>query len=436
MVPFVALAIRAVNPIGDNSFLWHIRAGEAQLTAGEVLRQDPFSFTELGTPWRTQSWLIELLYGWLFDLTGGVQWVPAMIFLILATTFGFLGLAVYRWAREPMRTAVVLLVMTWIAFLFAVPRPVLASFLLLTVTVVVLQNAERVGWALIPLLWLWAAVHGSWVVGGGLIVLEAYRRRSWRLVELGVLGGLATLATAHGFGTWKIFFSFLANREALGYLSEWARPDFLDPFIAPAMLIVLAIVASVATGRLERRHLVVIVPFVVFGSLQLRSVFPALLVLAPYAAALLFDRKERAPTRSGSPVLNVGFAVALVALTLIALARPVEVSDTKLPPPEALATLDGRPIFQGPAAGGLIIYAEWPDRKVFVDDRAELYGAAGFEAVVDALEARDYASLFARHEVGQALLEADWPLVEALEADGWNTRYADEHWVVLAKPGE
>jgi hypothetical protein len=433
LLPFLGLAFRAVTPIRDNSFLWHIRAGELQLDIGEVLQTDPFSFTELGSSWRTQSWLIELLYGWLFSLTGGVQWVPAMIFIILGTAFGFLGLAVYRWTRDPLSTAIALLVMTWVAFFFAVPRPVLASFLLIAATVVVLQNADRVGWALIPILWLWAAVHGSWVLGGGLIVLEAVRRRSWRLVEIGAVGGVATLFTAHGIGTWEIFVSFLRNRDALSYLSEWARPDFTDPLLAPALLVVVGIVFGAVTGRLERSHLVVIVPFAVFGALQLRSVFPALLVLLPYAAAV---RSPRSPVgiraAQGSTLINKGIAAALVALVVIALARPVLIDDHKLPPVAAVDMLDDRPVLHGPAAGGYLIYAQWPERLVFVDDRAELFGADGFEAVVQALEARDYQALLLRHDIGQALLEAEWPLVAALQADGWETRYEDENWVVLS----
>ena len=70
VVPWVALVIDAWAPIRDNSFLWHIRAGELQASAGEVLVADPFSFTMLGERWLTQSWLAELLYGW-ENRTGG-----------------------------------------------------------------------------------------------------------------------------------------------------------------------------------------------------------------------------------------------------------------------------------------------------------------------------------------------------------------------------
>lgn len=433
-LPFLGLAFRAVASIGDNSFLWHVRAGEAQLQAGEVLRADPFSFTQLGAAWRTQSWLIELVYGWLFEVTGGVQWVPASIFLILGTAFVFLGLAVYRAVRDPLRTALVLVVILWVSFFYAVPRPVLASFLLITLTMVVLQQRERVHWTLVPIMWVWAAVHGSWVVGGALIALEAVRTRSRRLFEVGIVAAVATLFTAHGVGAWEVFFSFLANRDALSFLSEWARPDFTDPFIAPALLVAVALAVGVATRRVERSHLVVIVPFVVFGALQLRSVFPALLVLVPYAASVAATGSPPGTRPSGSPLMNRAMAAALVALTIVALARPVVIDDEKLPPPEAVAALDGRPVFHGPAAGGLLIYTDWPDRLVFIDDRAELFGAEGFAATVEALEGRAYEALFARHSIGQVVLESDWPLAGVLTTEGWSTAYEDDHWVVLAAP--
>ncbi|MGD2103239.1 MAG: hypothetical protein PVG83_13485, partial [Acidimicrobiia bacterium] len=43
LIPWVALVIDAWSPIRDNSFLWHVRAGELQIDAAAVLTADPFS---------------------------------------------------------------------------------------------------------------------------------------------------------------------------------------------------------------------------------------------------------------------------------------------------------------------------------------------------------------------------------------------------------
>ena len=64
VVPWIAIVIDAFKPITDNSFLWHIRAGELQATSASVLTTDPFSFTMHGEHWLTQSWLAELAYYW------------------------------------------------------------------------------------------------------------------------------------------------------------------------------------------------------------------------------------------------------------------------------------------------------------------------------------------------------------------------------------
>jgi hypothetical protein len=63
VLPWIMAVVAARLPVRDNSFLWHVTAGRLQIEQGAVLTADPFSFTFLGAPWRTQSWLLELVYG-------------------------------------------------------------------------------------------------------------------------------------------------------------------------------------------------------------------------------------------------------------------------------------------------------------------------------------------------------------------------------------
>jgi nitrogen fixation-related uncharacterized protein len=435
MLPLIAVGFRATFPIGDNSFLWHVRAGQLQLETGEVLRTDPFSFTFAGEPWRTQSWLLELGYGAMANATGGIGWTSVMIFLVASLTLAFVALAAYQWTRDPGRVVVIVAMLTWVGFFFFVPRPVLTSFALLAVTAVMLQHHERVGWAIVPMMWLWAAVHGSFPVGLGLVVLEAVRRRSRRLGELALIGTMVTLLTAHGIGTWEIVLQFLRSREALSYLSEWARPDFLDPLLAPFLLLAALIVYGLARRRIAFGHLIVILPFVVFAGLAERSVFPAMVVLAPYAAAGLGTRSGAVrATPPGQARLNWVFAALMGVLVVVAMARPVPLNGDKFPPSVALQSLEPGNVFHGPAVGGVMIYELWPERRVFVDDRAELYGAEGFAAVVDSWEATRHREVFAEHAITQVIVKQDQALASALRNEDWDVRYEDETWLVLARP--
>ena len=432
LVPLAMVGYRAGAALSDNSFLWHVRAGTLQLDTGEVLRSDPFSFTASGAAWRTQSWLLDLGYGGLDQRIDGLAWVPWFVFVVGCCLFGFVGLIAYWATRDVTRAGIVMILVAWIGTIFIVPRPVLVSFLLLAALVAALRYPRRLAWAMVLLIWIWAAIHGSWVMGVGLIGLEALRRRSWRLVATAVVAGMASLATAHGIGTWQVTWEFFLNRDALEYLSEWQRPNFLWPLLWPYVLALLAIGYLALRRHLHWGDAIVIVPFAIFGTLATRSVFPALLVLLPFAAQALRPRVE-APARPGIPILNWGIAAAIMVMALLGVTQSPSINERVLPPAVARAALEPGRVFHGPGAGGALIYTEWPDRLVYVDDRAELYGAEMFQVTIAAIEGEGYEEPFARWELDQALLKADWALVDALAADGWTERYRDDHWVVLAR---
>ena len=172
LVPLAMVGYRAGAALSDNSFLWHVRAGTLQLDTGEVLRSDPFSFTASGAAWRTQSWLLDLGYGGLDQRIDGLAWMPWFVFVVGCCLFGFVGLIAYWATRSVIRSGIVMTLVAWIGTIFIVPRPVLVSFLLLAALVAALRFPRRLAWAMVLLIWIWSAIHGSWVMGVGLIGLE------------------------------------------------------------------------------------------------------------------------------------------------------------------------------------------------------------------------------------------------------------------------
>lgn len=436
LVPVAALAWRAGGELGDNSFLWHVRAGTVQLEAGEVLRADPFSFTAGGQAWRTQSWLLELLYGWAENAFGSLRWVPIFTFCCLAATLGFVGLAVYRRVKSPGRTAALLTVVAWVGLLFTVPRPVAVSFVLLAVFVVILDHPERLGWALVPLTWLWASVHGLFVLGLLVVFLEAVRRRSPRLLVLLGLAGAAALSTAHGFGVLSILLDFFESRGALRFLSEWKRPDFLSVGLMPVILIALALAIGFASRRIEPSRLILVAPLAALAAVQLRSVFPALVVLAPIAASALKKGDGAAPSSGGTWQLNAGIAIVLAAFAVVGLARPVTRDTRVLPTAGAVEALRSERLFHGPGAGGFLIWADYPSRRVFVDDRAELYGEEFFEDLVDTIGGARGTTMLDAYGLEEALVKTSWALDDTLRDDGWIETYRDDRWAVYQRPGD
>jgi hypothetical protein len=429
LVPVFLVSLFAAGSIRDNSFLWHITAGDLQGRLGHVLSEDAFSFTELGTQWRTQSWLAELLYDGLDASFDSLLWANWMILIAALTTLLFIGLAVYRSTPSPLTTGLVFLVAVWLLGPFIQPRPVIFSFVLLAGLVLVLQNKDRVLWLVVPMIWIWAAFHGSWVIGGLLLILEWGRTGDRRIFKAGLIASAATLTTAHGIGAWLVVVDFLGAREALSLMSEWRVPDFGSPAQAPYLILIIGILVAAIRGKITLRDLIVIVPFMALGMTARRTVVPAMIVLIPWAARAIPPLKI--PRSAGRSAIAAG-VVAIVAFAglLPMLTATGQLDIDRFPTPDVVAHLEGTVAFHDDGVGGFLIYSEWPDRLVWIDDRAELHGA---ERISELQRARNgqYEEVFDRYGFDAALSKPDWALTERLKADGWGVRYETDEFVVL-----
>jgi hypothetical protein len=271
------------------------------------------------------------------------------------------------------------------------------------------------------------------VVGLGYVFLDAIRRRSQRQGIAAVVAGLATALTAHGLGVWVTLLDFLRNREALDLIAEWKPPDFSNPFVVPLLIIIIGIIVAGTLGKLEPQDLWIVVPFVVFGVMAGRNIWPAAMVLAPIAARSFWLHEPEERQRRSEPfVLNWAIAVVLIGVAAIGVVRPIELREDRFPSEAAVAALERAPLFNGTAVGGYLIYDAWPDIRVFVDDRAELYGAEGIQRFLDLKSGVGVSETFEELNIHQAILTIDWPIVGFLELLGWNTLYRDEFFVVMA----
>ncbi len=433
LLPWIGIVVAARTPLRDNSFLWHIQAGELQRASGQVLTSDPFSFTFEGAAWRTQSWLADLLYAWLDDRFG-LAYVPWMIVLIASVTFVLVGVAAHRRSQSHVATAAVLVGTAWMSVAFLSPRPVLFSYAFLAAVALMLER-PRLRWALPALLWVWASVHGSFVLGLGLIVLTGLARRRPFGRDLGA-SVVAVSLTAHGWGVWQTLWRFAENREALDRITEWAPPKLTNPDLLPFLAFIGLLLWGFSRDALARRDLFVVIPFVAFGLSATRSLFPAVIVLAPYVAAAL-RRGEAAATadRQGiSPAANVIAGLGILVLPFLVVPTWEGLSEERFPVAEA-ASLTDAPVFHDDVVGGYLIYAR-PDVPVFVDDRAELYGAEHFSDLVAARNARPaWEEVFEEHGIEQALLRTEDGLVTVLELTGWQTVAEGETYVLMVDAG-
>jgi hypothetical protein len=437
LVPWIGIVIAAAKPIADNSFLWHVRAGTLQLDLGHVLTTDPFSFTMQGAPWRTQSWLIELGYGLLERWTKGLGWVRFELVIVAGVTYLLLALIVYRKSRNILATGLLMAIFTWLAVAFEVPRPVVFTGLFLVMLIALLD--EDMLWPVPLLVWVWASVHGAWIIGIGYLVVHTLATRRPLRRRAATLGAslLAATVTAHGIGVWEILWAFLRNRKALSYISEWAIPNMLSIQNLPYVALFVLLMAAAIRGKLRLRMLWIIVPFFVFGLSAGRNLYPAMIVLLPLAVGGWPEQWRWRQVRPslGEARLNLVVAALLLLAPIVPLVTaPAGISEDRFPI-AALQYLGPGRVFTDDSVGGYLIYAQWPGREVLIDDRAELYGREFMKEFVDARTGSPvWQDIMSRYGITQALVKSDWGITRALEEAGWAEVYFEaDGWTVLVE---
>lgn len=429
IAPVVALVLAARRDIGDNSFLWHIQAGNLQRRLGSVLTVDPFSFSAEGRPWRTQSWLVELMYSVLDDAFG-FAFVPAMLVLASTLLFVALGLIAYKATGSLFSTVVYLVMSTIVLVAFLNPRPVIFSFILFAL-VIIADGHRRLRWSVPIIVWIWAASHGSFVLAGAYLVLQSLRSKSVERFKTALAAGALSLMTAHGIGVVSILLNFFGGREAIATIREWATPDLVSIPLFPFLIMLLLLPISAMRGQLHARDMIVVAPFVVLALSANRSLSVAWIALSPWFAKALTTKviRYQTPTQRQHR-LNIALATLLVVVALVAYPRSVELDESRFPL-TAVAHLEGDRLFHDDAAGGYLIYAAWPDREVFVDDRAELFNEE-LPLMVNVRGGRpEWHDAFAEYGFDEVLLRHDDPLVEILQLSAWSIEYQDEDWVIV-----
>jgi hypothetical protein len=123
------------------------------------------------------------------------------------------------------------------------------------------------------------------------------------------------------------------------------------------------------------------------------------------------------------------FGIFVLALPFF-LTKEASLSEETFPT-AAVTRLGDKPTFHDDRVGGFLIWAEGPDRPVYIDDRAELYGDRIHEFFQVRTGQIDWKPVFDRDGIEQVLLANTEDLIPELMESGWDTAYRDEYFTVL-----
>lgn len=460
---FAVIGFRALISPAQNDTFWHLRAGADIWRTGRIPAVDTYSYTAAGLPWPDHEWLWQAFNYGAYRLGGWPVLTIAVGALILAT-----AALVYRLTVGPaaLRFLGLAIGLTLTSPVWAL-RPQVATMLAMAGLVTLLAR-DRL-WPIPLLFLLWANVHGGVALGGVVLLAvtgaavvrwrrtgnAADRARACTLGVVLLLAGLAACATPLGFGVFRFVWVSTERLYALR-ISEW-RPTWPDStsgviFWLTALAFVTLVVrrrralaeATWPAWALTAAMLALLGP--AFRSL--RNFAPFALVAAPAATHILgpsfWSRpplRRLAPSSSPDhPWINLGLFAGLTAAAagLVIAAYAVRFPWLGWTPisPGALAAVEScrAPLFNHYDDGGELIWFT-PDRPVFIDSRQDPYPLPFMlDAIAVESGASPYRPLFAKWSIGCVFLKSSSKMIARLAGDGWQTRFQDADWAVLAGP--
>jgi hypothetical protein len=462
-LPVLAATIASLPSV---DLAYHLRAGAITLDTGSIPRFDTFTFTATGEPWQNQQWGAQVLLTVAYRLAGWTGLVLLRAALV-GMAFGLL-FDICRRRSGSVRIAawLTLAAFACTAVTLGLRPQLFAIALFAAVLWLVVQRREgpKLAWLVVPLVLVWANVHGSFflgplLVGIGLLDDLVERDPGWRRTATVLVATLvATLLNPFGLDVWIYAIGISTSGLITSRVTEWQPTTVRTPegalFFGSAGLVAIAFVVAARRGRATRpTTLLWLVPFLAIGAYAVRGLawwpFVAAVVVAGLAAA---SRKvsstPAAPARDGTPAMR-RMNIVLVAVLVLAgsaalpLWRPIDpglqapagVVGTAPPGITAALRTVARPTDRilNPQPWGSWFEFALPDTPVAIDSRIELFppdvwntidqietGGAGWQA---ALEGWGVSLVVA----GPA--QAD--LIARLEAVGWHEEYRDEDGSVL-----
>jgi hypothetical protein len=289
-----------------------------------------------------------------------------------------------------------------------------------------------------------------------------------------VASGLASLINPYGWRLHAHIYRYLNDSFLMNHIDEFRSPDFHAPaqkcFAILVLLAFLALAAGKSTGQRLGPSGAAVVLFSLYSGLYASRNVPVaallvILVIGPTLSdATIHLVKEALPRTSGQSLSflrrmqSIEFSrrghlwpVAATALAIWVAFHGGTLSSTTLMnahfeasrfPVNAVDYLEkspvSGPIFAPDNWGGYLIYRLYPETKVVLDDRHDLYGDVFLKSYLSLLHGEpDWRDFLRQHPPGCVIVPKNSAVVSLLlDHPNWRQVYADDTAVIFlpAKP--
>jgi len=456
------LAVRQSVSI-DPDLWWHLKAGEQIIDTRSIPHTDDFSFTKQGSEWVAHEWLSEVIMEGIYRLSGLVGLVTVFSLIVVIA----LWLTYRRCDGKPYAAGIaILLAAAASSPLFGI-RPQMLTLLLASIYIVLLERFDpkeqtKRHWWLVPLMLLWVNLHAGFALGLALIgvyIVRAVLDGEWNyvrplLVVLVVCTAVVPL-NPNGFRMFSYPYETLTSTSMATFIQEWHSPDFHQITYLPLAVLLLSTFAAMALSptrpRLGEIFLVLITAL---GALRSARHIPIFSVFAAPALAKhlwaiakehgwdkLLTGAEARPTGI-KLLINVVLLLAPLALGVSRIwhfAAHTRSYETIRNPVAAVEFFKSQrlpgPIYNRYGWGGYLIYKLYPEYRVYIDGRADVYGDAFFTEAMQAYDGLgNWREPLDRYGIQTVIIDPDVALSSLLRSDNqWSKVYEDNQAVIFRR---
>lgn len=345
-------------------------------------------------------------------------------------------------------------------------RPHIFSLLLILIWYYILDEFQYKDknylYLLPPIMLLWVNLHGGYMAGFFLIGIYLFgnllksitgkdtedRRRAKSIGLIMLLCLLVSLINPYGYNILLFPFKLTSNKFIMDNVHEFLSPNFHEPMFFTYLFFMMIAVLAVSKARLNVIESILALLFTYMSLYSVRYIPLFGIIIAPIllrqiqqlvneaqgrVVDFLNKRAERIADADASAKGYLLPAAAVILVVVIAATGKISFGfDKKLKPVDAVEFLQKEHLpgnmFNNDEFGDYIIYAAWPQYKVFFDGRSDMYGTDRMKEYFKITRIEPgWGDVIKKYDINWIIYNDKSTLAQfLLQRDDWKLIYADK----------
>lgn len=414
----------------DYDIWFHLKTGEYIVNNLVIPKADVFSYTAAGHEWVTHEWLFEVVAYFVY-LAGGAVGLTLFKALSITAVFGIYLVFFYRRGTSAYVLTLVAVIGAILARERFLERPELFTYVFSAIFICLLEkfrteekqgglSERRYLFAMPAIMVVWANAHSGAIFG--IIILGAYAFSEFvsaifksrspfkdpKVISILVISFITFIAGFINPNTYNAYlYPFVALKSMKGAginVAEFTPPTWQTDHLFFIFLAISSVIILVNIKRASIAHLLLFVLFSVTSLRFSRNIAFWAIISVPIISIYADEIKNRFRKREVNGIIPV----ILVTIIVVLSASPYVYGTMKNGwwgagvkerwfPEGAVQFINenriGGNMYNSYEFGGYLIWRTYPQRRVFIDGRNDVYpelmieermlGALGFENIID-----------------------------------------------------